>query len=90
MKQRTLFEIGCEHCGSELLLVESGLVCSECGARIIPKAVYAAHTPRPVAWRRVRRIIQKRLTFRPLFRSRSKRDAELADAGLVQTPLSFF
>lgn len=82
-------EATCRHCGGELFSGEAGMVCCDCGARIIPTPIYRASLNLPICWRNVRKLTQR--TFRKWWsgmgESRQRRDREQARIGLRQTML---
>jgi hypothetical protein len=64
------------------------MTCIDCGARIIPTAIYLAERETPIVWRLVRGLGQKALRrWWGGGESRSTHDRELAKLGLRQTEL---
>jgi hypothetical protein len=78
-------EAACYQCGGELFEGQSGMTCADCGARIIPTAIYKAERFMPLRWSRVRKLGQRVIRrWWAIGETRAQRDAELARLGLRQ------
>jgi len=81
-------EATCRYCRGEFFNGEAGMVCGDCGARIIPVPLYMASLNIPIAWRKVRKLTQRTFRrWRSAGESRAARAAAQARIGLRQTTL---